>query len=70
MTVIPDDILEAAFDAWTSVPTADWEQNATEIIANAILSERERCAKIVEASRDDISVFATAIADEIRGVKS
>ncbi|RVN11284.1 hypothetical protein [Sinorhizobium meliloti] len=40
---IPDDIEAAALAAWTSVPTADWEANAVDIIARAILAERQRC---------------------------
>ncbi|MER8540222.1 hypothetical protein NKH17_12285 [Mesorhizobium sp. M1334] len=32
-----------------SVPTADWEQNAVEVIARAILAERERCLSICRA---------------------
>jgi hypothetical protein len=40
------------------------------LVKTAIEQERERCAKIAEASHDDISVFATAIAEEIREAKS
>lgn len=45
---IPDDIEAAALEAWMSVPTADWEQNAVAVIARAILAERQRCADAAE----------------------
>jgi hypothetical protein len=49
MTDIPEDVMKAALAAWTSVPTAEWEANAVEIIARAILTERERCARLAES---------------------
>lgn len=46
MSAIPKDIEESALAAWTSVPTADWEVNAVDVIAKAILAERQRCIDI------------------------
>lgn len=52
---IPEDIEAAALAAWTSVPTADWEANAVDIIARAILAERQRCADRADKwAKDDL----------------
>lgn len=55
MSDIPADIEAAAFEAWTSVPTADWETKAVEVIARAILSERQRCARYARAYLEDLA---------------
>ncbi|NTI22408.1 hypothetical protein G6M87_11110 [Rhizobium rhizogenes] len=63
-TQVPDDIERAAVAAWTSVPTADWEANAVDIIGRAILDERERCiAAVASAVKEGMATIADELQD-------
>jgi hypothetical protein len=69
MTTIPDDVMNAAKDAARrSVErpyNAGTMKRATDIIARAIMAERERCATVADAhsecERDCGDVIAAAI---------
>lgn len=62
MTEIPEDVMKAAREA--VMPLLGWESpDGARIIARAIMAERERCAKKVEAG---LGLTNTAIARHIR----
>lgn len=51
MNGIPEDVRRAAENVYTDLPNDHdwaWDEKAVEIIARALLAERERCARIAE----------------------
>lgn len=79
MSEIPEDVkktareflAEAVFAERDYLPLSQgefaWWDDAVDAVARAILAERERCAKIAEAEKDNApnSIFIQAVADVI-----
>lgn len=52
MSEIPDDVMKAAVVAFNTAIDMDGYEGSYEVVARAILAERERCAKVAYAYAD------------------
>ena len=60
MTEIPDDVKKAAVVAFNTAIDMDRYEGSYEVIARAILAERERCAKVAISHAPATQDFADA----------
>lgn len=65
MTDIPADIMRAAMDAYDNAAP---RTPVTQIIARAIVAERERCASLLDAASSHFAEKAKAASDRRRAV--
>ena len=67
MGEIPDDIIDAAENTWNAIEDAEGIREFILTIAESILAERERCAKIAEECPVHSLLWRDSIANAIRG---
>lgn len=58
---IPDDVMRVAADLWTGNLVSNHPIEQIQVIARAILAERQRCACVAKVQRDDCASAVRAI---------